>query len=186
MPKQTKGSKGKQKKVAAQSDNDFDDMLAESCAADLTTTPASSTTTTTTTTTKTATTASPSSTTPSSVPSMRTTARAPPAEEALSRKVIEAIKAGDIIKLTRWARRGDRLPNAAALVGAAWMGKLDVVKVLVQEFGADVNQATDDGHFPLIVEANKGHIHIIRYLVLQEGADVNQSTLFGDYSNDIY
>jgi hypothetical protein len=48
MPRQNKGAKGKRQKfraAAAQSDNDFDDMLAEVCAADLTSSLAANSTT---------------------------------------------------------------------------------------------------------------------------------------------
>ena len=60
--------------------------------------------------------------------------------------------------------------EATPLYQAAYMGRLDVVKALV-EAGADVN-ASAQGYTPLYRAAGVGHLEIVRYLIAQ-GAAVN-------------
>jgi ankyrin repeat protein len=68
------------------------------------------------------------------------------------------------------------------LVGAAELGKLDIVRVMVREYGADDNQRTndEDAYTPLIVAAHKGHVQVVRCLVKEFGADINQAAAMKD------
>jgi ankyrin repeat protein len=49
-----------------------------------------------------------------------------------------------------------------------------VVRCLVKEFGADVNQAGRNGHVALCAAAQDGHEHVVRCLLGECGANVNQ------------
>jgi ankyrin repeat protein len=54
------------------------------------------------------------------------------------------------------------------------MGHEHVVRCLVKEFGADVNQAGQSGDYPLYAAAYGGHEHNLRCLLGVCGANVNQ------------
>jgi hypothetical protein len=211
MPKHAHGKKGKQQgvKVApAQTDDDFDDMLAEMCAADPVipdatgvSVPAAATASTNT--------PSTSSSSSSSVPS------AAPAMGNWDDAVMAACERGDTVQLRRWGRQGVRIVSARLLFdcvlngvplnvlryvvtdlgadvneadidnrgatplhAAAQNGHLVVLRCLLEEFGADVHQADDDGDLPLYCAAHFGHLSIIQCL-LKFGADVNQATYAG-------
>jgi hypothetical protein len=57
-----------------------------------------------------------------------------------------------------------------------------VVRCLIEEFGADVNQATSDGGTALYAAACGGHEHVVQCLVKEFGADVNQAGRDGSAS----
>jgi ankyrin repeat protein len=57
---------------------------------------------------------------------------------------------------------------------AAEKGHVAVVRCLVKELGADVNQAANDGTTPLYFAAAKGDLAVAQLLVEELGADVNQ------------
>jgi DNA-binding GntR family transcriptional regulator len=134
MPKQNKDAKGKRQKsgaVADQTDDDFDDMLAEFCAADLASATASGSTTTTS--------ASSSSSSNNPTPAARATTRRATTRRAAvpEATIIRACVAGDVGLLRQWARRDIRAASAEPLWVAAAGGKLDVVRLLLKELGAD-------------------------------------------------
>jgi hypothetical protein len=144
MPKQNKNAKGKRQKAgvaAAQSDDDFDDMLAEVCAVDVASPLAVASITPTTTTTppsSSSSSSSSSSTYPS--PAARTTRSRVEARETVSEAtIVQACSLGDMSLLQRWARRGVRVMSAEPLLTAAGCGKLDAVRLLLQELGADAS-----------------------------------------------
>jgi hypothetical protein len=63
---------------------------------------------------------------------------------------------------------------------AAENGDLDVVKLLVRELSAAVNQRSYEGCTPLYIAATNGHLDdVVRRLVKEFGADVNQATKVG-------
>jgi ankyrin repeat protein len=62
------------------------------------------------------------------------------------------------------------------LLIAAYGGRLYVVKCLVNEFDAKVNQRCQEGATPLIIAAEKGHLNVLRFLANEARADVNQGT----------
>jgi ankyrin repeat protein len=49
-------------------------------------------------------------------------------------------------------------------------GKVDIVKCLVKQFGANINHARRDGVTPLMVASFKKHVNVVRWLI-NEGAD---------------
>jgi ankyrin repeat protein len=62
---------------------------------------------------------------------------------------------------------------------AVFQGILDVVRSLITEFGADVNQAMHDGATPLTIAAEMGYLDIVRCLAGEFSADVNQANRDG-------
>lgn len=59
---------------------------------------------------------------------------------------------------------------------AAQEGKLDAVKYLVEECGAKLGAAENDGLSPLVAAAFRGHAAVVEYLV-QQGAEVDETDL---------
>jgi glutaminase len=53
-------------------------------------------------------------------------------------------------------------------------GHLNLLKYLINEVGADVNQATHDGRTPLTVASANKHEKLVRFL-LKKGADAQAS-----------
>jgi hypothetical protein len=161
MPKNKK--QGKQEE-----DKDFDKMLAEFRAADLATpSNASGTLSTSSSSTGTRLDARPSVT---SLPSSALASAAGPyvSEEA----IIDACLAGDLAELRRWGRQGVRVSTALPLLQAVRNGaSFDVLRCLVKELGANVNQR--DNIVALTAAAYLGKYEIVRYLIEKLGADVN-------------
>jgi hypothetical protein len=85
-----------------------------------------------------------------------------------------AARAGDLESLTSWARQGVRVTTAEPLYVANTEGQLEVVRCLVQQMGADVNQVDLYGDTPLIVAAVSGILDLVLLLVMELGADINQ------------
>jgi ankyrin repeat protein len=150
MPSNDK-KKGKRSGARAATD-DFDDMLAEFAVADLENAAKIQNTITITTTT-----ASTSSTAPN------------PTDQ----DIVDACSESDIDRLRRWGRRGIRVGSANPLVAAAYWNKIDVMRCLVHELGADANQMIEDGLTPLIAAIQEGNLDAMRCLVTELGADVN-------------
>ena len=68
--------------------------------------------------------------------------------------------------------------NATPLIMAAWHGRLQIVKYLLEE-GADINASYDAGSSALIVAAWHGHAPVVKYL-LAAGADLGHKNRGGD------
>jgi ankyrin repeat protein len=88
--------------------------------------------------------------------------------------IVQACVAGEMSLLRRWAMRGIRVTSARPISLAAAAGKLDVVRLLLRELGADVSQSFN-GFAVLRVAAQAGHEHVVRCLVHEIGANVNQA-----------
>jgi ankyrin repeat protein len=58
---------------------------------------------------------------------------------------------------------------------AAFQGRLDIVRYIVGELGADVNQAAQGGATPLYIAALNGRLGIVQCLVGELGADVKRT-----------
>ena len=71
--------------------------------------------------------------------------------------------------------KGQRAKPTQDLFNAAGQGNLEVVRALVTELGANVDQATQDGATPLCVAAQEGHLTVVRALVAELGANVDQA-----------
>jgi ankyrin repeat protein len=71
----------------------------------------------------------------------------------------------------------------SALAAAAWWGKTEMVKYLVQQ-GADVNLLLQTGDYgsALAAAVGRGETEMVKYLV-QQGADVNLLLQTGDYGS---
>jgi ankyrin repeat protein len=59
-------------------------------------------------------------------------------------------------------------------------GHLELVRLLVVEFGADVDQPQQSGTTPLMVAVQASQLDVVRLLLLECGADVNRSDRNGD------
>jgi ankyrin repeat protein len=178
MPKQSTKSKGKSKgtKVEAAvdgADKDFDDMLAELRAADVTAEAATS---------GGRSTSNSNSSSSTSTTSSNTIKRASAAtavkvsEEAL----VRACYRGDISQLQRWARLGIRITSSGPLCEAVMESKYDVVMCLVLELGADVNQARDNGNSmtSLFIATRLCNLRMVKLLAKLK-ADVNRTDTEG-------
>jgi hypothetical protein len=148
MPKNKKKSKQQGMKAApAQTDDDFNNMLAEVCAAD-----------------------------PNTSSSSCSSTSAPPvtwrrvSDEAL----VAACGRRDLVQLRRWGRQGIRIVSGAPLCVCAFRGaRLDILRCLVNDLGADVNQRGNEGGSPLFFAAQQGHLNILLCLLEEFGADVD-------------
>jgi ankyrin repeat protein len=67
------------------------------------------------------------------------------------------------------------LDGATPLNMAAENGHLEVVRCLVRDGGAAVDQANQNGQTPLMIASGQGHLAIVRFLVRKGGADVNRA-----------
>jgi hypothetical protein len=180
MPKDVKKSKGK--KVAAttaQTDDDFDDMLAEFCAADLSSlTPVRS-----------------SSTSSSGCSNAVTkpidagtgvsnnaarTSASESRHDASEDAFVQACAEGDMAFLRQWKRRGIKMLNSRPLLQAAGHGQLKVLRFLVEELGSDVNRIDSEKCTALYVAAQEGKLDAVRFLVEDLGANVNQANQHGE------
>jgi hypothetical protein len=77
------------------------------------------------------------------------------------------------------ARQGVHASSAVHLTEAAVHGKVEVMRYLVNDLGADVNQADDEGFTPLYSAAQEGHVAAVRCLVNELGADVDLANQAG-------
>jgi hypothetical protein len=166
MPKKNK--KAKSHEATAQSNDDFDDMLAELRATDLTATAVNTNN---------------SSSSSSSITSTNVASTASSTAKAIEvseERILEAVERGDIAQLRRWGRLGLRITSGQPLVRALVKGNLDALRCLVKDLGADVNQA-DRGPTlqPLHIAVHLGNIDMVHCLVNELGADVNQRDMDG-------
>jgi ankyrin repeat protein len=88
--------------------------------------------------------------------------------------LVEAAATGDIEKLIFWATRGVRVKSAEPLYKAARGGFPAVVRHLVREMGAGVNQVNKDGWATVITAARYANPAVMQCLVAELGADINQ------------
>jgi hypothetical protein len=94
----------------------------------------------------------------------------------------EAIRAGDLRKLTIWAGQGVRVTTARPLCVAARSGILELVRLLVLELGANVNQRDQQGLTPLMLATKRNNLTLVQCLVVELGADVNLAMANGGWT----
>jgi hypothetical protein len=118
-----KWNQTKSNAATAQTDDDFDDMLAEFQTADL------------------------------NAPSIAITATSMSAtaidNKVSEQTLISAVDRGDNSQLQRWAKRGVRVHSGDLLCHAAANGTAAVARCLVKELKADVNKTDTQGYTPL-------------------------------------
>lgn len=76
---------------------------------------------------------------------------------------------------------GETIYGAPALWAASAAGKFEVVRFLVEEAGANINQTTNTSSTPLRGACYDGHLEIVKYLV-QHGADIEVANQHGHTS----
>jgi hypothetical protein len=134
-------------RTATAQSGDFDSMLAELRAADVTTT-------------------GPATTISLAISSSATEqGRFEVSEET----VVQCCVAGDTNRLRRWGKLGFRVRTAQPLFQAAANGMVDVIRLLVKELGADINLATDNGFTPLLMAAQEGQVAVVMCLAKEFG-----------------
>jgi hypothetical protein len=99
-----------------------------------------------------------------------------PTEEEVEKVLTQMCIAGDLVRLRRYLGPRDRRISARPLLYAAAYGKLDILRCLVEEYGADGNEGDDDGDTPLYYAAHEGQLKVVQCLVKELGADVNQAS----------
>jgi hypothetical protein len=98
------------------------------------------------------------------------------AVEELQKAILRCCITGDVSQLRQWLRRGVPVVlSGTPLIQAAAHGMLEVVRFLVKEAGANVNQAMDNGCTAVFIAAQHRHVAVLRYLVKKCRADVNQA-----------
>uniref|UniRef100_A0A7I4YIE9 Sex-determining protein fem-1 n=1 Tax=Haemonchus contortus TaxID=6289 RepID=A0A7I4YIE9_HAECO len=76
---------------------------------------------------------------------------------------------------------GETIYGAPALWAASAAGKFEVVRLLVEEAGANINQTTNTSSTPLRGACYDGHLEIVKYLV-EHGADIEVANQHGHTS----
>jgi hypothetical protein len=99
----------------------------------------------------------------------------PPTDEEANVTLIHICIAGDLVRLRWYLQRTDRRFDARPVCHAAVCGKLDIVRCLVEEYGADINGTFDKGCTHLFCGAQYGHLALVRCMVTELGADVNKA-----------
>jgi hypothetical protein len=170
MLKHNKKSRQQGAKAApAQTDDDFDDMLAEVCAADLADPAATSV-------------SNPTMGTavhesvPATASSSSSSSNPSPAPMIGNRDeaIMVACERGNMVQLRRWGRQAVHVASAEPLCACAYLGcPLDILRCLVNYLGADVNLAGKEGCSPLFFAVQQGHLNIVLCLLQEFGADVD-------------
>jgi ankyrin repeat protein len=95
----------------------------------------------------------------------------------------DAIRRGDTAQLKRWGWRGVRVSSVTPLFTAVRTeARNAVLKILVQDLSADVNQADENGFTSLIGATALDQLHAMRCLVLDLEANVDQEDHAGNSS----
>lgn len=88
--------------------------------------------------------------------------------------ILDALQAGDVNSLRRWARLGIQ-SSPYVLCNAVLSGSFDVMRCLVQDFGADINVEADNGTMPLVLASYGCRLPFVRYLIETLGAVGNKA-----------
>ena len=89
--------------------------------------------------------------------------------------VVATIEAGDVAGLMRLVASGKVSVNGkrdrTSLHLAAALGRLQMVRYLVEEAGADLRVRDDSGSTLLDLATRNGRLEVVRYLVEERGMD---------------
>jgi hypothetical protein len=173
-----KSNRKRNQQAEARDEEDFVRMLAELRASDLATAPTSTSSTTTTPTTSTA-----SSSLGARMEGLLLKGPPPNPAPRLNEEIkvseegiIKACKRGDIKKWKHLERQGVLIHNGNPLFYAVLLEKLDVVRCLVKDLGADVNQANDESCLPTDLAAELDRLYMERF---EAGGVSNQGGHYG-------
>jgi ankyrin repeat protein len=87
--------------------------------------------------------------------------------------IIAACERGHISQLRQLGRQGVRVVSKEPLAVAVGRGLVDVLRCLVNDFGANVEERLE-GCPLLVFAALRGHVAVVECLVNEFGVDVNQ------------
>jgi hypothetical protein len=90
-------------------------------------------------------------------------------------ELVQICTSGDLARLRRYLRRHVLVIGSRCLRIAATHGKLDVARCIIKEYGADANEADEDGNPPILVAAQYEQLALLRYMAKELGADVNKA-----------
>jgi hypothetical protein len=147
----------KSQKVGCPPADDFDDIFADAKRSNAIITTIITTTT---------------STTSSS--SSSSTYHAEPTDNEMDLMINKLCIAGDLVRLRRYLIRGGMAFSACALCDVVASNRLNIVRFLIKEYGADVSQ-TSIGLFRLVIATQRGFVTMVRCLVIELGAYVSQA-----------
>ena len=99
-------------------------------------------------------------------------------------KLINAVYANDINKVRELVAAGADINKEdeygeTSLKTAVYLGKIDMIRILVKELGADINKENRNGQIPLITAVSSGKLDMVRFLVKELGADINKENRNG-------
>jgi hypothetical protein len=108
----------------------------------------------------------------------------------LNRLLYQAADSGNLIDLRSFIEWGNLVrvdlvyvaslqENRTSLLTAVQGGHIHVVRCMVNDLGADVNQAFDDGWTPLCLATDKEDLVLMRFLGVELGADVKLAMVSG-------
>ncbi len=98
------------------------------------------------------------------------------------RRLHRAAEAGDTQLVARLLGEGRDLFEAdetGALRYAAFLGQVDVVRLLLARKGVEINNSTADGATALIYASQQGHVEVVQILLARQGVEVNKTTQDG-------
>jgi ankyrin repeat protein len=107
--------------------------------------------------------------------SSSSSSQVPPTDEDSDEIITQLCIAGDIVRLRRHLGRPGRRIGALPMRHAALHVKLHIVRCLVEEYDADINEPYDNGLTPLFAAAQNGHLSLVWCMGKKLGADVNKA-----------
>lgn len=95
--------------------------------------------------------------------SASTASKAPPAPIVSDSTLIEALHHGDFTSIRQWGRQRFCPNSAAPFLAIIVRGKVDVMRCMVEELGADINGPPDGNPkcAPLFLALNRGRLDMV-------------------------
>jgi len=102
--------------------------------------------------------------------------------EKIAKQLVQACADGNETEISEAVNMGANINTAVnpdskndiALTAAARAGNLDIVRILIERYGAEVNQIKQGGATALSIASQEGKINVVRFLI-QKNADVTKS-----------
>ena len=107
------------------------------------------------------------------------------AAEAQDKRLIDAVEANEIGYVQKWLKKEGAANIDAindALIAACQTSHIDIVVLLLNVVGIDVNHSDEDECTPIMFASYEGHVDVVRLLLEQPGIDINKVDVDGDSS----